>query len=144
MNSPFDQARSVIVKTGSALIAEAGHPRAEWLAGLAEDIATLRREGRSVILVTSGAIALGRGDLGAQRPKRLEDKQAAAAFGQPRLMRALDTAFSPHGLTVAQSLLTLADTESRRRWLNARATLQTILAAGGLPVSNENDTVATH
>jgi glutamate 5-kinase len=143
MTSPLDQARSIVVKTGSALIAEAGKPRTEWLAGLADDIAALRRAGRSVILVTSGAIALGRDDLGAQRPKRLEEKQAAAAFGQPRLMRALEAAFMPHDITVAQALLTLADTESRRRWLNARATLQTILAAGGLAVINENDTVAT-
>ncbi len=138
-----DAARRIVVKTGSALIAAAGEPRTEWLAGLARDIAALRARGLDLLLVTSGAIALGRDALGPDRPRRLEEKQAAAAFGQTVLMRTLEAAFAPHGLPIAQSLLTLEDTENRRRWLNARATLETILGAGGLPVINENDTVAT-
>lgn len=141
--SSFDGSRRIVVKTGSALIASAGRPRTAWLAGLATDIATLRARNLDVLLVTSGAIALGRDALGTSRPRRLEEKQAAAAFGQTVLMRTLETAFAPHGIRVAQSLLTLEDTENRRRWLNARATLETILGAGGLPVINENDTVAT-
>ncbi|MEO1786174.1 MAG: glutamate 5-kinase [Pseudomonadota bacterium] len=136
-------AQRIVVKTGSALIAAGGRPRTDWLAGLASDIVTLRNRGLDVLLVTSGAIALGRDALGPARPRKLEEKQAAAAFGQTVLMQALDAAFAPHGVGVAQSLLTLDDTEMRRRWLNARATLDTILSAGGLPVINENDTVAT-
>ncbi|NBC21183.1 MAG: glutamate 5-kinase [Alphaproteobacteria bacterium] len=145
MNTPLVSARRIVVKTGSALIAEAGSARHDWLERLARDIAELRESGREVVLVTSGAIALGRGALGASSAGRLrlEEKQAAAAFGQPYLMGALETVFAPHGIRVAQSLLTLSDTENRRRWLNARATLETLLAAGGLPVINENDTVAT-
>lgn len=137
-------AKRIIVKTGSALIAdEAGQPRTSWLNSLAADIAQWRADDREIVLVTSGAIALGKAALGRDKLKRLEDKQAAAALGQPRLMAALDLAFSPHAITTAQALLTLADTENRRRWLNARATLDTLLEAGILPVINENDTVAT-
>lgn len=136
-------ARRIVVKTGSSLVSDGSAPRTGWLAALAGDIAGLRASGKEVILVSSGAVALGRGALGGGKPKRLEDKQAAAAFGQPLLIRALETAFSAHEIRVAQSLLTLEDTEQRRRWLNARTTLETILAAGGLPVINENDTVAT-
>ncbi|MEL6662477.1 MAG: glutamate 5-kinase, partial [Pseudomonadota bacterium] len=118
-------------------------PRSNWLASLASDMSGLTKAGKDIILVSSGAIALGREALGPHKPRKLEEKQAAAAFGQPRLIRALEAAFAPHGLPVAQSLITLDDTETRRRWLNARATLETILSAGGLPVINENDTVAT-
>lgn len=144
MKAPADTARRIVVKTGSALIAgEDGAPRTDWIARLAADIAALIEEGREVLLVTSGAIALGRAALGQGAPKKLEEKQAAAAFGQPVLMRTLAAAFAPHGRPVAQALLTLQDTEQRRRWLNARATLTAILAAGGVPVINENDTVAT-
>ncbi len=143
MTNPLQRARRIVVKTGSALIADGADARTDWLGELAADIAALRADGREVILVSSGAVALGRPALGGGAPKRLEEKQAAAAFGQPRLMRELDRVFAPHGIPVAQALLTLADTESRRRWLNARATLETLLAAGGLPVINENDTVAT-
>ncbi len=145
METPLTTARRIVVKTGSALIAENGSPREGWLAGLAQDMASLRQSGKEVILVSSGAIALGRGALGhaGEGRLRLEEKQAAAAFGQPILMRVLDGALSPYAIRPAQSLLTLSDTENRRRWLNARATLETILNAGGLPVINENDTVAT-
>lgn len=142
--SPLASAKRIIIKTGSALIAdEAGQARSDWLASLSTDIAKWRAAGREIILVTSGAIALGKSSLGRGKPRRLEEKQAAAALGQPRLMAALADAFAPHGLTVAQALLTLEDTEHRRRWLNARATLETLLDAGILPVINENDTVAT-
>lgn len=137
------KARRIVVKTGSSLVADGGAPRTAWLDALAEDISGLRKVGKEVILVSSGAIALGRNALSERKPRRLEEKQAAAAFGQPLLIRALEQAFAPHGVRVAQALLTLEDTEQRRRWLNARATLETILAAGGLPVINENDTVAT-
>lgn len=136
-------ARRIVVKTGSSLVADGSQPRTGWLTALAHDIAVLRAAGKEVILVSSGAVALGRGAIGGHKPKRLEEKQAAAAFGQPLLIRALNEAFSAHDIRVAQSLLTLEDTEQRRRWLNARTTLETILAAGGLPVINENDTVAT-
>jgi glutamate 5-kinase len=142
-HSPFQTARRIVVKTGSALIADGGAARTEWLARLASDIADLRARGKQVILVSSGAVALGRVDLGSPSPARLEQKQAAAAIGQPRLMSAMAGAFSPHGITVGQALLTLSDTEIRRRWLNARATLDTLLDAGIVPVINENDTVAT-
>jgi len=136
-------AKRVVIKIGSALIAEDGVARQSWLNQLALDIAARRRAGQDIILVSSGAIALGRNQLGPERPRKLEEKQAAAALGQPLLMTAMSTAFTPHRLTVAQALLTLEDTENRRRWLNARATLETLLNAGAIPVINENDSVAT-
>lgn len=139
----FRNARRIVVKVGSALIAENGQARQAWLNGLASDIAALRSAGQDVILVSSGAIALGRDQLGSNRPRKLEEKQAAAAIGQPLLMMAMATAFAAHQTPVAQALLTLEDTETRPRWLNARATLETLLKAGAIPVINENDTVAT-
>ena len=137
------QAKRVVVKIGSALIAENGVARQSWLDGLAEDVQARRASGQDVILVSSGAIALGRNRLGSNRPRKLEEKQAAAALGQPMLMTAMTQAFAPYNLPVAQALLTLEDTENRRRWLNARATLDTLLSAGTIPVINENDSVAT-
>ena len=139
----LQDARRVVVKIGSALIAEAGKPRQTWLDTLARDIAQMRSDGQDIILVSSGAIARGRDQLGPERPRKLDEKQAAAALGQPKLMAALDHAFAPSGTPVAQALLTLEDTENRRRWLNARATLETLLQAGAVPIINENDTVAT-
>jgi len=136
-------AQRVVIKIGSALIAEDGVARQTWLDQLAADIAERRAAGQEIILVSSGAIALGRNQLGPDRPRKLDEKQAAAALGQPLLMAAMATAFAPHQLTVAQALLTLEDTENRRRWLNARATLETLLKAGAIPVINENDSVAT-
>lgn len=144
--SPLDRLKSagrIVVKVGSALIAESGSVRQTWLNQLAEDIAERRAAGQEVILVSSGAIALGRNKLGPERPRKLEEKQAAAALGQPLLMAALTQAFAPQDIPVAQTLLTLEDTENRRRWLNARATLETLLGAGAIPVINENDSVAT-
>lgn len=139
----LSKAKRIVVKTGSALIAEAGVPRREWLSALAADIAALRNRGKEIILVSSGAVALGKPALDAPWQARLEQKQAAAAIGQPRLMAALGDALAEHGLTCGQALLTPGDTENRRRWLNARATLETLLDAGVIPIINENDTVAT-
>lgn len=136
-------ARRIVIKIGSALIAKDGLARQSWLDQLATDIADRRASGQDIILVSSGAIALGRNQLGPERPRKLEEKQAAAALGQPLLMTAMAAAFAPHQLIVAQALLTLEDTENRRRWLNARATLETLLNAGAIPVINENDSVAT-
>ena len=139
----LESAKRIVVKVGSALIVEAGSVRQTWLNQLAVDIAARREAGQEVILVSSGAIALGRNTLGPERPRKLEEKQAAAALGQPLLMAALTQAFAPQGISVAQTLLTLDDTENRRRWLNARATMETLLGAGAVPVINENDSVAT-
>ncbi|TCZ62976.1 glutamate 5-kinase [Roseicella aquatilis] len=139
-------ARRVVVKIGSALVVEekTATPRAAWLASVAADVARLRARGTEVILVSSGAIALARRALGLTRKKlRLEEKQAAAAVGQIRLAGAWQEALSAHGLAAAQLLLTLEDSEDRRRYLNARATLGTLLDLGCVPVINENDTVAT-
>ena len=138
-------ARLLIVKVGSALLVEPGGVlRAAWLEGIAADIARLRARGTAVIVVSSGAIALARQALPfPRRTLRLEEKQAAAAIGQIRLAGAWRDALDARGLVAAQLLLTLADTEDRRRYLNARATLATLLGLGAVPVINENDTVAT-
>ena len=137
-------ARRVVVKIGSSLLVDAATRAVarDWLASLAQDIADLRAQGREVIVVSSGAVALGRGRLKTS-PGRLQDKQAAAAVGQTLLMHAWEEALAPHGLITAQVLLTRDDTERRRRWLNARATVEALLAHGVVPVVNENDTVAT-
>jgi glutamate 5-kinase len=139
-------ARRLVIKLGSALVVdpEAASPRQAWLSGVAADIALLRATGTEVIVVSSGAIALARRTLGLTQPRlRLEEKQAAAAVGQIRLAQAWTEALSAEGLTAAQLLLTMEDTEDRRRYLNARATLTTLLGLGCVPVINENDTVAT-
>lgn len=139
-------ARRVVVKVGSALLAEAGSGRVNrgWLESLAEDIAALRERGQEVVVVSSGAIALGRRHLGLPGGRlRLEESQAAAAAGQIRLAHAWKEVLEQHGFAVAQVLLTLGDTEERRRYLNARNTLTTLLRLGAIPVINENDTVAT-
>ncbi len=138
-------ARRVVVKIGSALIADGapGRVKTAWLASIAADIAGLRASGTEVIVVSSGAIALARRALGFRGKLRLEESQAAAAVGQIRLAQAWSEALSAHGLVAAQLLLTLGDTEDRRRYLNARATLATLAAAGAVPVINENDSVAT-
>jgi len=137
-------ARRLVVKIGSALVVDAAAPRAAWLDSVAVDIAALRARGTEVVAVSSGAIALARRTLGLTAARlRLEEKQAAAAVGQIRLAQAWSEALSAHGLTAAQLLLTLDDTEDRRRYLNARATLNTLLQFGCVPVINENDSVAT-
>lgn len=138
-------ARRITVKVGSSLLVD-GHGngiRKQWIDGVAEDIAGLRQSGKAIAIVSSGAVALGRQKLALKRSSRLAAKQAAAAAGQPLLMEAWAAALSPFGIPTAQLLLTLDDTESRRRWLNARATMDVILAQGAVPVINENDTIAT-
>jgi glutamate 5-kinase len=144
--APLTQARRVVVKVGSALLVQAatGQINREWLETLAADIARLRSRGQEVLLVSSGAIALGRRQLGLDTGKlKLDESQAAAAVGQIRLAHAWKEVLDPHELTVAQILLTFGDTEQRRRYLNARSTLTTLLRMGAVPVINENDTVAT-
>ncbi len=137
-------ARRIVVKIGSALLVRDGALRADWLRGLAEDVAWLAGNGAQVILVSSGSIALGRGALDlSQSDLALEQSQAAAAVGQIRLARAYEEALAPHGLRTAQVLLTLEDSTDRRRYLNARATLETLLGYGVIPIVNENDTIAT-
>jgi glutamate 5-kinase len=139
-------ARRLIVKIGSALLVDetTGQIRREWLDAMVDDVALCRKRGQEVIIVSSGAIAVGREHLGLiGRPLRLEEKQAAAATGQIRLAHAYQETLARHDLTVAQILLTLDDTEERRRHLNARATIDTLLKLGAVPVINENDTVAT-
>jgi glutamate 5-kinase len=139
-------ARRITVKIGSALVVDAttGTANAAWLEGLARDVAALMQEGRTVMIVSSGAGALGRRHLGLSGKRlKLDEKQAAAAAGQPRLMAAWDQAFAAVGLKTAQVLLTREDTEKRRRWLNARATIETLFDLGCVPIVNENDTVVT-
>jgi glutamate 5-kinase len=138
-------ARRITVKIGSSLLIDGGGEdvRRPWLRTLGEDIAALRGKGAQVVVVSSGAVALGRGKLGLRKSARLDLKQAAAAAGQPRLMSAWDDAMASAGIPTAQLLLTVDDTESRRRWLNARATIEVLLREGALPVVNENDSVAT-
>ncbi|TLZ30175.1 MAG: glutamate 5-kinase [Gammaproteobacteria bacterium] len=144
--APLTQARRVVVKVGSALLVDgdSGRVNRAWLETLVEDLLRLRRRGQRVILVSSGAIALGRRRLGLKHGAlRLEESQAAAAVGQIRLAHAYKELFEGCDVTVAQVLLTLDDSENRRRYLNARATLEALLELDALPVINENDTVAT-
>jgi len=144
--SEITRARRIVVKVGSALVvdAQAGVPDRAWLAAFAADAARLRARGQQVLVVSSSAVALGRRRLGLSRRKlTLPEKQAAAAAGQSLLMRAWEEAFEPHGIAVAQVLMTRDDTEVRRRWLNGRATVDTLLSLGVVPVVNENDTVVT-
>ncbi|WP_425408991.1 glutamate 5-kinase [Hyphococcus sp.] len=137
-------AKRLVVKVGSAILCgDAGAVRSAWLSALAIDIARLRSEGVEVAVVTSGAIALGRKKLGLSGSLRLDEKQAASAAGQVALAEAWQAAFAPHDIHVAQILLTLDDTEERRRYLNARTTMRTLLDLGALPLINENDTIAT-
>jgi glutamate 5-kinase len=139
-------ARRLIVKIGSALLVDeaTGDLRTLWLDALCADLAECRGRGQEVLIVTSGAVAVGRRHLGLiGRTLRLEEKQAAAAAGQIRLAHAWLEALGRHGIGVAQILLTPDDTEARRRHLNARATLEQLLVLGAVPVINENDTVAT-
>jgi glutamate 5-kinase len=143
---PLTQARRIVVKVGSALLVDAESARVNraWLETLVEDLLWLRKRGQRVILVSSGAIALGRRRLGLKHGTlRLEESQAAAAVGQIRLAHAYKELLESNDVTVAQVLLTLEDSERRRRYLNARATLESLLELGALPVINENDTVAT-
>ncbi len=146
MRTEWNEAKRLVIKIGSSLLVdtETGTLKAEWLASLASDIADLAAEGRSVIVVSSGSIALGRNVLRLPAgPLKLEDSQAAASVGQIDLAHAYAGHFKAHGLVTAQVLLTLSDTEERRRYLNARSTIETLLKLKAVPVVNENDTVAT-
>ncbi|WP_108676573.1 glutamate 5-kinase [Acuticoccus yangtzensis] len=136
-------ARRIVIKLGSALIVGPDGVRAPWLATVAQDIAALHKASE-VVIVSSGAIALGRGPIGyGLRPLRLEESQAAAAVGQIALAAEWSAALGAEGVRAAQVLLTLRDTEERRAYLNARNTIHELLRAGVVPVINENDTIAT-
>ena len=142
--SELADARRLVVKVGSSLLAGPDGPNRAWLEAFAADLARVRARGQQALVVSSGAVALGRRRLALpKRPLTLPEKQAAAAAGQSALMRAWEEALEPHGVAAAQVLLTRDDTEVRRRWLNARATVETLLALGVTPVVNENDTVVT-
>lgn len=144
--NPLITSRRIVIKIGSALLVEAetGLLRETWLNSLCADIAALKADNKHIIIVSSGAIALGRARLGLLgRELALAEKQACAAAGQSLLTRAYERALDGHNITTAQALLTLNDTENRRRWLNARSTLETLIALGAIPIINENDTVAT-
>lgn len=138
-------AKRLVIKIGSALLVDRVRGlRHDWLAALAQDVAEAKARGTDVVIVSSGSIALGRTVLGlpfAELP--LEQSQAAAAVGQIRLARAYEEVLAPHGITTGQVLVTLEDTDDRRRYLNSRATLETLLGLGVVPIVNENDTVAT-
>ena len=135
----------LVVKIGSSLLVDNGAVRREWLASVVADIAARRAAGQQVVVVSSGAIALGARRLKLEKGGRasLEDAQAAAAVGQVALSAVWEALLSDAGLTMAQVLLTLGDLEDRRRYLNVSATLERLLALGAVPVLNENDTVAT-
>ncbi|MDJ1157554.1 glutamate 5-kinase [Chelatococcus sp. SYSU_G07232] len=142
----LEQFRRIVVKVGSSLLVDRAKGRLKhaWLAALAEDIAELHARGADALVVSSGAIALGRTVLGLPPgPLKLEESQAAAAVGQIALARTWAEVLSHHGITAGQILVTLADTEERRRYLNARATIARLLDLRAVPVINENDTVAT-
>jgi len=144
----LEDAKRLVVKIGSALLVDqkTGELRSAWLASLADDVARLKARGQEALIVSSGAIALGRRQLGLTGRKRkltLEEQQAAAAVGQIGLAHAYQESFARHGCVISQILLTLRDTEEWRQHLNARNTLAALLRLGAVPVINENDTVAT-
>jgi len=144
--SALGGAKRLVVKIGSSILVDEarGEIRHDWLAALAGDVAGLQKDGCELVLVSSGAIRLGRTHLKlAAGPLRLEESQAAAATGQIQLAHAYQAALARHDITVAQLLLTLDDSEERRRYLNARQTMATLLSLRAVPVINENDTVAT-
>ncbi|MCF6305946.1 MAG: glutamate 5-kinase [Rhodobacteraceae bacterium] len=137
-------AQKIVIKIGSALLVENGALRLEWLRGLASDVAKLKAQGKDVVLVSSGSIALGRAMLGLGAGVLTLDKsQAAAAVGQINLAQAYQNVLQVHEINAAQVLLTLEDSRNRRRYLNTRATLGALLAMGVVPIVNENDTIAT-
>ena len=139
-------AHRITIKIGSALLVDCatGALRLDWLKSLARDVADLKAQGKDITLVSSGSIALGREVLRLTHANlALEQSQAAAAVGQIRLARAYEEVLAPHGLITAQVLVTLEDSANRRRYLNTRATMETLLSLGVIPIVNENDTVAT-
>src|SRR6202166_5433653 len=148
MNTPrLTDFRRIVVKVGSSLLvdAQAGRLNESWLGSLTADRDTLHRDNRDLLVVSSGAIALGRAVLKLRDGSlKLEDSQAAAAVGQIALARTWTEALSRHGIIAGQVLVTLGDPEERRRYLNARSTIDTLLHWRAIPVINENDTVATN
>lgn len=139
-------AKRIVIKIGSALIADAASAtlNSKWLDGLIDDVSSLRKTKKDVVIVSSGAVALGRNSFKTGKQElRLEEKQAAAACGQLALAQGYKESLARHKLRAAQVLLTIGDTEDRRRYLNARNTLETLIETGIIPVINENDTVAT-
>lgn len=142
---PLADYRRIVIKIGSSLLVDRQTGlKVEWLRSLCEDVSALKSAGHEVLIVSSGAIALGRGVLGLRRGAlKLEESQAAAAAGQIALSRSYFEELAVHGIVAGQILLTLGDTEERRRYLNARATIDTLLKLGAIPIINENDTVAT-
>ncbi len=146
MSERLSKAKRIVVKIGSALLVDQleGKVKGTWLTSLIDDVVALRNGGAEIILVSSGAIALGRRTIGLPKGKlKLEQSQAAAAVGQIALAQAWSQALQKKKIVAAQVLVTLNDTEERRRYLNARATLRTLIEQGAIPVINENDTVAT-
>jgi glutamate 5-kinase len=141
----LDRFNRIVVKVGSSLLVDSsrGSVKQGWLEGLVADVAALHRRGASVLIVSSGAIALGRTIAGLKGPLKLEDSQASAAVGQIALASEWSQALGKHSIVAGQVLLTLQDTEERRRYLNARATLGRLMAMRAVPIINENDTVAT-
>ena len=146
MSKDLDTYRRLVIKIGSALLVEPETYalRQTWLTDLCSEISNRHKKGLETLVVSSGAIALGRARLGLIGKRlSLPEKQACAAAGQSHLTQAYDQALAQFGLHAAQALLTLTDTEDRRHWLNARSTLETLLSLNTVPVINENDTVAT-
>ena len=136
----------IAIKIGSSLLVSEtnGNINQKWLVSLAKDIAWLRKNGAQILIISSGAIALGRKRLGLKNANlTLSQKQACAAAGQALLTQTYEIVLAPYGLITAQALLTLNDTENRRRWINAKETITTLLSLGAIPIINENDTVAT-
>lgn len=145
MRTQIAQSKRLVIKVGSALVTDNGAGLAlDFIADCARQIAGLHRDGREVLLVSSGAIAAGMQRLGwTSRPQHMHDLQAAAAVGQMGLAQAYETTFARHGLKAAQILLTHEDLSDRKRYLNARSTLHALLGYGVVPIINENDTVVT-
>ena len=132
-----------MIKVGSALLVDGdGALHDQWLSAFIDDVARCVKRGQEIIIVSSGAIALGQKTLG-KRPVRLEENQASAAIGQIQLAQAYQNNLGEHDIPIAQLLLTLGDSENRQRYLNARNTLGMLIAHGVVPIINENDTVAT-
>ncbi len=146
MTDLISKANRVVIKVGSSLMVnqKTGDLRDSWLKTLAEDVSYLKKKGKDVVIVTSGSVALGKKYITcAKHTLKLEEKQAAAACGQPQLVRKYQEFLGKNNIPVAQILLTVFDSENRRNYLNAKNTLETLLANGIVPIINENDTVAT-
>ncbi|MCP4774219.1 MAG: glutamate 5-kinase, partial [Planctomycetaceae bacterium] len=147
LNRNLNNFSRIVIKIGSALLVDPENDlRKTWLDSLIDDLAILAQTGKEILIVSSGAIALGRSQLESVQKSeqlKLEESQAAAAIGQIELSRAYNESLNRHQLSCGQILLTLGDTETRRRYLNARATINTLLQSKVIPIINENDSVAT-